>query len=249
MKLAKGLEVLNMPNPFNPLDIIYLTLLYDKNDVILFDTGYPGNYKNIKIGFMNASLSIDKLTKVIITNQDFDHIGGLYDIKKENVEIYTHEDNKPYIEGKIKPLKMTEEYMNKIIRCTDQFTKTRQDEIINIINNLYVHIDKTVTDNEELPICGGINVIKTKGPTPGHCSFYLKKYKTLIASDILNIYQGELYGPDRNNTSDITQAVNSLKQFLNYDIQKVICYHNGVYEKNVNKRMKKLFEDELNELK
>lgn len=251
MKLAKGLEVLNIPNPFNPINIIYLTLIYDKDNVILIDTGNPGNFNNIKIGLLNASVSIEKLNKIIITHQDFDNIGGIYSILNsvdQKIEILAHSEDKPYIEGEIKPIKMTDDFMKQINSRINSFSKKREDEIKKILDNFYAKTDKTLNDGEELPICGGIKVIYTPGHTPGHLCLYLKKYKTLIASDALNIYEGELYGPDPNTSLDITQAVSSLEKLTNYDIQKVICYHNGVYKKNVNKRIKQLFIDETNEL-
>ena len=98
-------------------------------------------------------------------------------------------------------------------------------------------MDKTIEDGEELPFCGGIQVIFTPGHTTGHICLYLKKYKTLVAGDAMNVIDGELSGPNPQFTYNMKEAVNSLKKLSKYDINSVICYHGGVYSQNVNQRI------------
>ncbi len=252
MKLAKGLEVLTMPNPFNPFFTINLTLIFDNQDTVLIDTGYPGNLKNIKTGLINALVPYEKINKVIITHQDFDNIGSLYQLiseaKDNNIEILTHIEEKPYIEGELQPIKMTDDFIKHINHQAKQFTLKRQNELQDIMKHIFVKVNQTLNSCEELSICGGITVIHTKGHTPGHISLYLKKYKTLVAGDALTIIEGELYGPEKNTTFDMETAIHSLNQLSNYDIQKIICYHGGIYKKNCNKRITKIIEQELKEL-
>lgn len=101
-------------------------------------------------------------------------------------------------------------------------------------------VDKTVADGEELPYCGGIVVIHTPGHTPGHISLYHIQSKTLIAGDSMIVANRELLGPDPQYCIDADLAVNSLKKFVQYDIETVICYHGGLYKDNVNRRIAEL---------
>ena len=39
---------------------------------------------------------------------------------------------------------------------------------------------------------------------------------------------------------DEEMYINSLKKISDYDINQVICYHGGIYKKNVNENIKKL---------
>ncbi|MEC3021282.1 hypothetical protein [Bacillus cereus] len=44
-------------------------------------------------------------------------------------------------------------------------------------------------------------------------------------------------GPNEMNTPNIKMAYRSLIKLTNFDIQKVICYHGGVFEQDVNKQI------------
>lgn len=107
------------------------------------------------------------------------------------------------------------------------------------------NVDKTLTDNEELPYCGGITVIFTPGHTPGHICLYLKDSKTLIAGDVLNFDNQLLVPVPIMTTFDKASAIESLKKLTNYDIETIICYHGGVYNDNVNERIAELVNEEL----
>ena len=74
----------------------------------------------------------------------------------------------------------------------------------------------------------------TPGHTPGHICLFLEKYKTLIAGDALNVVDGRLTGPNPQHAFDYDQAVSSLKKLVGFDIQKIICYHGGLYNKEPN---------------
>ncbi|MGG4107447.1 MBL fold metallo-hydrolase [Paenibacillus lautus] len=75
----------------------------------------------------------------------------------------------------------------------------------------------------------------TPGHTPGHISLYLKQSKILIAGDAFMIEEGNFVEP--GNCVDVDLAKKSLKKFISYDIQTVICYHGGIFKDNVNQRI------------
>ena len=106
--------------------------------------------------------------------------------------------------------------------------------------NARARVDRTLTDGERLPYCGGIVAIYTPGHTPGHISLYLEPSKVLVAGDALNTSDGRLFGPNPPLTPDIGQATDSLKQLACYDIETVVCYHGGPYSGDANTRIAEL---------
>jgi glyoxylase-like metal-dependent hydrolase (beta-lactamase superfamily II) len=107
MRVANGVEVLKLPMKiFGRQSTIHPTLIWDDDTVVLVDTGFPGQLQQIREVMGRAGVPFERLDKVIITHQDIDHIGSLPDIVRESshkVEVLSHEEEKPYIEGH-KPL-------------------------------------------------------------------------------------------------------------------------------------------------
>ncbi|NMC55720.1 MAG: MBL fold metallo-hydrolase, partial [Eubacteriaceae bacterium] len=98
-------------------------------------------------------------------------------------------------------------------------------------------VDKTVKDNERLPFCGGITCIHTPGHTYGHISYYCEKLSLLIAGDILQVQNGVLCPCPNFTVFDKAILAASLKKLSQYKIDKVLCYHGGLYEHNVSERI------------
>ena len=104
-------------------------------------------------------------------------------------------------------------------------------------------ITKALRDGDELPFCGGIQVIHTPGHTPGHISLYHKGSKTLIAADSMFCFNGKLRGPIAHVTPDLEQAVRSLEKYLAYDVENAVCYHGGLASNDVNNQLKQLIDE------
>ena len=236
--IAKGIKVLELPYMGRK---IHPTLIRDNETVVLVDTGFPGQLQEILSAMEEAGISFSKLSKVIITHQDVDHIGGLSEIIKASdrkIEVIAHNEEKPFIEGIKSLLKMTPERLERMFGALP--TEKRKDAEAKFLESLKSKVDQTVDDGEVLPFCGGITVIFTPGHTPGHICLYLNQYKTLITGDALNVVEGQLVGPNMEFTPDMDTAKKSLKRFSQYDVETVICYHGGVYKEDVNQRLLEL---------
>jgi glyoxylase-like metal-dependent hydrolase (beta-lactamase superfamily II) len=244
MKVANGVEVFELKtNMMGRQTEIHPTLIWDEHEVILVDTGIPGQLPEIREAMENAGVPFNKLSKVILTHQDRDHIGSLPDILKavnHKVAVLAHKEDKPYIEGDKPPIKMNPERVTKMLESVPE--EQRQQVQALFTSPITAKVDRTVEDGEVLPYCGGITVIFTPGHTPGHISLYLNRSKTLITGDALVAVNGELLGPNPQFTPDMQTALKSLKKFTKYDIETVICYHGGVYKENANQRIAELAE-------
>jgi len=160
MEVSKG--VANLELDFNG-HLIYPTLIWDQEMAVLIDTGFPGQMKDLLVAMDKHGVSCEKLKVLILTHQDIDHIGSLPELVQhydDNIKVYAHKLDMPYIEGHLPLLKDG-----------------------HIANPPKGKVDELLIDNQELPYCGGIRVIHTPGHTPGHISLYLKQSKILVAGD------------------------------------------------------------------
>ncbi|AVK47353.1 hydrolase [Clostridium sp. MF28] len=229
MKIAEGLDILELGNEERRMNA---TLIWDDKNVILIDAGLPGQIENIREEVEKAGVSFDRINKIIITHHDLDHIGSLSSIvknSKSEIEVLAHSGERPYIEGDKIGIKITPERLSSM-----------PDSMKETIKQLKTKVNRVVKDEENLPYCGGIDVIYTPGHTPGHICLYLRKYKALVTGDAMNVVNNELIGPNPEYTFDMEQAMESLKKLTKYDIETVICYHGGVFTKGSNERIAKL---------
>ncbi|AVK97680.1 MBL fold metallo-hydrolase [Lysinibacillus sphaericus] len=216
MQVSKGVEVLELE--FNGT-MIYPTLLWDQDMAVLIDTGFPGQMEDLRVAIDKIGVAFDNIQVVILTHQDIDHIGNLPDILQNdgsNMKVYAHELDKPYIQGDFPLLKDG-----------------------HIANPPKGRVDETLHDGQELPYCGGILVIHTPGHTPGHISLYLRQSKTLVAGDSMYSVNGVLQGVHLPTTLNIEAARQSLKKYINLDIESVVCYHGGLSLANSNEQILK----------
>ena len=242
MRLADGVEMLEVPiMSFTGQNIIHPTLTWDDDTVVLVDVGFPGQLQQIREAMARAGVSLDRLDKVIVTHQDIDHIGGLPDIVQEsshNVEVLSHEVERPYIEGRKPLIKMNQERLSKRLVSLPEEQRQRAEALF--ANPPKASVSTVVGDEEVLPYCGGMTVIFTPGHTPGHICLYLNESKILVSRDALIVADGELRGPNPQATYDMDAALKSLKKLTQYDIETVICYQGGVYNISANKRLAEL---------
>lgn len=195
--------------------VVHASVLWDDKDVILVDTGIPGQLGVIRDAMERENISFDKLTKIIITHQDRDHIGSLpalLEAFEGRIEVFAHEIAKPYLSGEI-----------PLIKSGVYATPS--------------HVDVTLQDGDLLPYCGGIQVIFTPGHTPDHISLYHKPSKTVISGDALTSNDGIIMPPSREHTPDMESALNSVAKLLDLDIDTVITYHGGVCTDGIKERL------------
>lgn len=216
------------------IDSIYPVILQDENEMILIDCGYPNFLQLIEEFASKNTIDLAKITKLIITHHDFDHMGSAADFKSKypNIKILASSKDAKYINGKEKSLRLqqAESIYNDLTDDQKEAALSFQ-KLLESVDN--VDVDITLNDGDIFDWCGGMEIVETPGHMPGHISIYLKESKTLIAGDALVILNGKLAVANPQYTLDISEAIKSINKLLIYDIQKIICYHGGVYQKDI----------------
>ena len=223
------------PNVINP------TLILDNDRLILIDTGFPGQLTQIKEAIEREGLSFSKLNMVILTHQDIDHVGSLSSILKElpnGVEVLVHKEERAYIQGDKLPVKVAQ--LEAHLSLLPNEMKEIYEKMKTFYENNKFNVDRTLSEGEELPYCGGITVVYTPGHTPGHICLYIERDKILIAGDALQVQGGVLIQAPQSTNFDSDLSIESLKKITQYDVETVICYHGGIYKDNANKRIEEL---------
>ncbi|WP_036605503.1 MBL fold metallo-hydrolase [Paenibacillus assamensis] len=227
------------------VETIYPTLLWDENNLVLVDTGYPRQLPLLEEAFRKLGKSTKEITSIIITHQDLDHIGSLPDIIKQSnfdIEVLSSPFEQPYIQGDKTLLKLTPEAIKQAeASLPPQLPEQWRSAFLFMLKHPpRANVHRTLQDGEQLPYCGGLTVIPTPGHTPGHISLYHHSSKTLIAGDTMVVTKGQLFGPDAMHTLDLRTAYHSLHQLAQYEIDTVICYHGGKYIGEANRRIAEL---------
>ena len=206
---------------------VYPTLTWDAEHLVLVDTGFPGQADDIVKAIADAGFSAGRITHIIFTHQDIDHIGNIRELLclSPGAQVLAHETEAPYIDGRKTPVKLAEMQAHYDSLPPDQ--KARCDQLRENFASRRVPIDRCLRDGEVLGFCGGIEVIHTPGHTPGHISLFLKESEILVSGDALNIENGAIAGPNPAFTQDMELGLASMERAKKWPFRGMISYHCG----------------------
>ena len=222
MRLSEHVEMLEITNEGGT---IYPVLLWDDTDIILIDTGLPGQLELIRDSIKKDGVAPEEITRVILTHHDMDHIGSAKLLRESGAEIWAHELEAPYIQG--------DQLSPKLVKMEERYQELSDGERAFLERvkagapMFHVHVDRKLKDGESLPYCGGIEIIHTPGHTPGHIALRLLASGILVAGDTANITDGKLTGANPQHTLDMEQAEQSFKKIRALGARMTVCYHGG----------------------
>jgi glyoxylase-like metal-dependent hydrolase (beta-lactamase superfamily II) len=223
------LHVLNIPFTFGAQqNTIFPVLIETEHELVLVDCGYAGFLPLIEEAMKAAGLSPAKLTGVIITHHDIDHMGGLYELKQQYpaIKVYTLTEEAPYVNGSKKSLRL--EQAEQLYNTLPVEQKIFADRFIALLNTMQpVEVDAVFADREEISFLQGITVLHTPGHMPWHISLYHAGTETLIAADALVAENDTLKIANPQFTIDMNAALETVRRFTRLSIRRVICYHGG----------------------
>jgi len=226
------LDVLAIPrDPEGKLPPLHPVLLHDEEEMVLVDCGCTGFLPLLQNAAKAKGIDLARLTRVFITHHDHDHMGALAALKRAcpSVQVLASAEDAPYIQGERKSMRLTQAES-----LFDSLPEERKADALAFQRTVAavepVRVDAPVRDRDAFPWCGGLEVIATPGHMPGHISLYVRESHTLIAGDALTAADGKLGLANPQYTLDMPQALASVRKLLDYDIDRVICYHGGMIE-------------------
>jgi len=208
-------------------DKVHPVLTWDKNNLVLIDAGYPGQTSAIIEAISDEGFCAENLTHIIVTHQDYDHIGCIMDLQRlaPNIKVLSHDDEAPYIDGRKMPIKLKTR-----LEKYDTFTPERRASLDwqkEYYESTRITITETVSCGMVLSICGGIEVIHTPGHVPGHIALLLKESNILVCGDGLTIKEGHLVALSPASNYDHEQAISSFDKIRLYNLNGIVAYHGG----------------------
>ncbi len=244
MRVAPGVEMLELSAELlSGPGTLYPTLMWDQQSAILIDAGLPGMAGQFLESIKTAGVAPHKISAIVLTHHDLDHIGSLGELQQtlpQGLKIMSHPEEVPYIQGELPPIKLTpkmQEQMQEQMKSLPEERRRAMKEMMESMKNQKNTVDRTLTDGEVLPYCGGIQVIHTPGHTPGHICLYHLASKTLIAGDSLFVDGDTLTPAPAFINADATLAISSLKKLTQFDVARVIAYHGGLFQASPNARI------------
>lgn len=225
-------------------NIIYPVVIYDENEMVLIDCGYPGFLPRLQESAMNYGIDLSRLTKVIITHHDFDHMGALAELKRAdpNIKVLASFEEEKYISGSKKSLRLQQaEAIYDTLPESQKQAAKQFSKVLEAVEN--VEVNQILNDGDILPCCGGIKIVATPGHMPGHISIYHIESRSFIAGDALVVENNKLAIANPQYTLDMAGAKNSIKKLLDYEIETVICYHGGIVTREIKEVLQKISEE------
>ncbi|WP_040005678.1 MBL fold metallo-hydrolase [Fibrisoma limi] len=237
------LHVLGIPFTFdNKNDILYPVILRDQHHRILIDCGYAGFMPLLETAANQHGLSLADLTGILISHHDIDHVGGLYELKREypSLTVYASSIEAPSINGQVKSARLQQaEALHDLLPEEQKPGAIAFQEMLKRIQP--VNVDVIFSDAQPTR-WEDVQIIDTPGHTPGHISVYLPGSRTLIACDALVIEDGSFNIANPQFAIDLKQAVDSARKLQSLAIERVVCYHGGVMEGNIQQKLSDLID-------
>jgi len=226
MKIAENVAMLDVKFAQNG-SFVHLALVWGGGHLVLIDAGFPGQTDAIIQAIADEGFRVEDLTEIILTHQDIDHVGCVSDLLKlaPKAKVLAHVEEAPYIDGRKTPIKLA-----AMLQNYDNLPEERKawfDMIKTGFANIHISVSQTLTDGELLPICGGIEVVYTPGHTPGHICLFLRESRIMVGGDAINVVNGELTGPNAQNTYDMELGLQSFEKIKSFNPDGVVSYHCG----------------------
>jgi glyoxylase-like metal-dependent hydrolase (beta-lactamase superfamily II) len=229
-----NIEMLTLTKTVGSQDsVIHPVIIFNDSDLVLCDTGYPDQADEIDDELQKYGFSINDITRIVISHQDHDHIGSLSELKRlnKNLTVISSGEELPFIEGQKQSLRLlqAEEYNKKLsgeeLELGIQFA--------NYLKTIQgCKVDRTVNDGDY--IIPGLKIIATPGHTPGHVSLFDEYNHIFISGDALAIENNKLVIANPEFTLDPERCMSSIRKIVTLNPQKIICYHGGIIEGNIN---------------
>jgi glyoxylase-like metal-dependent hydrolase (beta-lactamase superfamily II) len=149
----------------------------DDGQVTLVDCGLKRSPQRLSAALASVGIARQDVTRILLTHAHSDHAGGLAEMaRRTGSPVSVHSDDAGWVrDGRTPPLDPS----------------LRLGRLLNVLNRKGrtsfepVAVDEELTDNQLLPVAGGLRVVHTPGHSPGHVSFLHEPSGVLVTGDAL----------------------------------------------------------------
>lgn len=218
-----------VPGWGNESNAVHPVLLCDETSLVLIDCGFVGSLDLLTSALAAYGVTLARLTHVILTHHDHDHVGTLAALKRINprIQIIANAAEAPFLDGTAPALRLTQaRAIQPSLAAEAQAAGLAFIDLLEQVEP--APVDLQVSDGDVLPFCGGCKVVATPGHTLGHLSFYLPALDTMITGDAAMLESGQLALANPQFAEDLALAEQSFQRILDFNAKTVVCYHGGV---------------------
>jgi glyoxylase-like metal-dependent hydrolase (beta-lactamase superfamily II) len=148
--------------------------------VTLIDAGLRGATRRLVAALADIGSRPEAVTRILATHAHFDHVGDARRLRdRTGAALHVHEHDASYVRDGRPPPRDPAIPLARVLG----YLQRRQASS---------DVDGTYTDNEVLPVAGGLRVLHTPGHTPGHCSFLHEPSGVLVTGDALVNFRGRM---------------------------------------------------------
>lgn len=168
-----------IPNVYHlPLLMANLFLVVEEDGLTLIDAGVRSSFKKILQAIAAIGEDLARLTRVLLTHADLDHVGSAMRLKdRTGAKIYA---------SQIAADALAQGRASRLLQLgllSGLFARSK---------SMRVAVDEILTPGQVLPILGGLEVVDSRGHTPGHLSFFAPRHALLFAGDALRSHPNRL---------------------------------------------------------
>jgi hydroxyacylglutathione hydrolase len=186
MEIVEGIHKVDEASANMAHSNVYL--LIEGDELIVIDTGTPGNAKKIVDYVQKIGRQPSNVSTIILTHFHMDHAGSVKELKDlTNAKVAVHAEDADYVSGE-KPLPKPK---NVLFRAVSSFIKLTP-----------VQPDIILKDKDKI---GQLTVIYTPGHTLGSIALLDQGKKVLFAGDALR-FDGEKLSSPEQFTLDMKKA-------------------------------------------
>jgi glyoxylase-like metal-dependent hydrolase (beta-lactamase superfamily II) len=218
---------------------LFPSLIENSGRLYLIDCGYDETFENFLNELNLLNFNLHQIEGIIISHDDIDHLGGLkkFKEKKPTIKVYCSELEELSVSGSVKSERLIQAE-NLQEKLPNEYKNWALGFIGALKNIKRYKVDKTFDDGEIFE--EDIQIVHTPGHTKGHISLFIQSTKTMIANDALVIENGEFEIANPAFTLDMQAALESVQKIKNLNPQKIICYHGGIMEENIDTKLNTL---------
>lgn len=203
-----------------PPTVAHQYLVAGQDGYLLIDVGMPNDYAHLNKFLKEQNISLSQIELVVITHADGDHFGCLAEIQ----------DNTPSI------VAAASDFEAKAIQAGESsrplkakgLRKLLYDLVGPLFHSKPAKIDRILSVGEILPFLGGLEILDTKGHTPGHLSLWSESTRTLFAGDSIKVRGKNLLPSSGANTWDDALAIQAFEMQIALKPDRIYAGH-GVW--------------------